>query len=99
MRIRESVYLIPDVAVFQGAKPELVPSTPPLIAIEVLSPDDKLAEVRRKLDEYRAWGVPNVWLVDPHSKRLYTCHAGLVEVPTLRIPELGVEVTPADIFE
>ena len=99
MRIREGVYLIPDVAVFQGAKPELVPSTPPLIAIEVLSPDDKLAEVRGKLEEYRAWGVVHVWLVDPHSKRLYTCGAGLTEVATLKIPELGVEVTPADIFE
>jgi Uma2 family endonuclease len=99
MRIREGVYLIPDVAVFHGAKPELVPSAPPLIAIEVLSPDDKLAEVRRKLDEYRAWGVAHVWLVDPHSKRMYTCDAALVEVATLRVPELGIEVTPADIFE
>lgn len=99
VRIRENVFLIPDVAVFQGAKPELVPETPPLIAIEVLSPDDKLAKVREKLEEYRAWGVPHVWLVDPHSKRLYTCDAGLIEVPTLKIPELGVEVTPADIFE
>jgi Uma2 family endonuclease len=99
VRIREDVFLIPDVAVFQGAKPELVPETPPLIAIEVLSPDDKLAKVREKLEEYRAWGVPHVWLVDPHSKRLYTCDAGLIEVPTLRIPELSIEVTPADIFE
>ena len=65
----------------------------------MLSPDDKLAEVRKKLDEYRAWGVPHVWLVDPHSKRLYTCEAGLTEVATLKIPELGIEVTPADIFE
>jgi Uma2 family endonuclease len=99
MRIREGVYLIPDVAVFHGVKPELVPSTPPLIAIEVLSPDDKLDEVRGKLDEYRTWGVAHAWLVDPHSKRLYTCGAGLTEVATLRIPELGIEVTPADIFE
>ena len=99
VRIREGVFLIPDVAVFQGAKPELVPETPPLVAIEVLSPDDKLAKVRENLEEYRAWGVPHVWLVDPHSKRLYTCDPGLTEVTTLRIPTLGVELTPADIFE
>jgi Uma2 family endonuclease len=99
MRIREGVYLIPDVAVFHGAKPELVPSTPPLIAIEVLSPDDKLADVRRKLEEYRTWGVSHVWLVDPHSKRMYAYEAELHEVSTLTIPALGIEVKPTDIFE
>ena len=58
-----------------------------------------MADVRNKLGEYRSWGVPHVWLVDPHSKRMYTCNAGLLEVATLRIPELGVELKPADIFE
>ena len=99
VEIREDVFLIPDVAVFHGAKPELVPKTPPIVAIEVLSPDDKLAKVREKLEEFRAWGVTHVWLVDPHSKRMYTCDAGLAEVATLKIPELEIEVTPADIFE
>jgi len=99
VEIREDVFLIPDVAVFQGVKPELVPKTPPIVVIEVLSPDDKLAKVREKLEEFRAWGVTHVWLVDPHSKRMYTCDAGLVEVATLRIPELSVELKPADIFE
>ena len=99
MRLRDGVYLIPDVAVFQGAKPELIPDTPPLIAIEVLSPDDKLAKVREKLEEYRAWGVSHVWLVDPHSKRMYTCDARLLEVSSLQISELGIQLTPTDIFE
>jgi len=58
-----------------------------------------MADVRNKLAEYRAWGVTHVWLVDPYSKRMYTCNAELVEVSTLRITELGVELKPADIFE
>jgi Uma2 family endonuclease len=37
-----------------------VPDTPPLIVVEILSPDDRLTEVREKLEEYRAWGVPHV---------------------------------------
>jgi Uma2 family endonuclease len=74
-------FLIPDVAVFYPHEPGLVPDTPPLIAIEILSPDDRLTKVREKLEEYRAWGVPHVWLVDPHSRRLYSCDEGLREVP------------------
>jgi hypothetical protein len=30
---------------------------------------------------------------------MYTCDAELVEVSTLRIPELDVELIPADLFE
>jgi Uma2 family endonuclease len=99
MRIRPGRFLIPDVAVFHPNEPGLVPDTPPLVAIEILSPDDRLTEVREKLEEYKAWGVPHIWLVDPHSRRLYSCEAGLREVPSFRIGELNVEVTANQVFE
>ena len=112
MKMREGLYLIPDVSVFRPSPPpSSVPDQPPFIAVEILSPDDRLSAVREKLEEYRSlnahnaslcampWGVPHVWLVDPHLRRMYTCEAGLTEVPTLRIPELDVEVTPGEIFE
>lgn len=91
---------IPDICVFRSPqRSDGIPSTPPFITIEILSPDDRMSEVLSKLEEYRAWGVPHVWLVDPHAKRMYTCDAGLSEVPTLRIPDLNLEVKPTDIFE
>lgn len=100
VKLRSGVYLIPDISVYHPNSPEpLVPDTPPFIAIEILSPDDRMSEVLAKLEEYRRWGVPHVWLVDPHAKRMYTCEGALAEVPTLRVPELGLEVRPADIFE
>ena len=91
--------LIPDVAVFHPLEPENVPDTPPLIAIEILSRDDRMSEVREKLDEYRAWGVPYVWLVDPRLKRFYACDDRLTEVPSLTVPELGIELMAEDVFE
>jgi Uma2 family endonuclease len=99
MMLRAGRYRIPDVAVFHPREPGLVPDTPPLIAVEILSPDDRLTEVREKLEEYRAWGVPHVWLVDPHSRRLYSCDAGLRVVPSFMVGELDVEVTPDQVFE
>jgi Uma2 family endonuclease len=91
-------YVIPDVAVFHPIEPSAVPETPPLVAIDVLSPDDRVSEVREKLEEYRAWGVPHVWLIDPRPRRFYMCDAGLIEQSTLQIPELGIELTDKDIF-
>jgi Uma2 family endonuclease len=100
LKLRSGLYLIPDVSVFHPAKPSApVPDTPPFIAIEILSKEDRLSKVREKLEEYRAWGVAHVWLVDPYSKRLYTCEDGLKEVAALSVPELGIEVHPPDLFE
>jgi len=98
MMLRAGRFLIPDAAVFHLHEPGLVPDTPPLIAIDILSPDDRLTEVREKLEEYRAWGVAHVWLVDPHSRRLYSCDEGLREVPSFTVGELALDVTAEQIF-
>jgi Uma2 family endonuclease len=98
--ICREIYLVPDVAVFYPDEPVVpFPDSPPFLVAEVLSPEECFGRVRDKLEEYRNWGVKHVWLVDPHSKRMYTCDPLLTEVSTLRIPELGLEVTPADVFE
>ena len=99
VNVRSRRYVIPDLAVFRPEEPSRVPETPPLVAIEILSLDDRLAEVRDRLEEYKAWGVAHVWLVDPHSRRMYIYEAGLLEAQSLRLSELGVEVTSADIFD
>lgn len=99
MKLREGLYLIPDVAVFWPTEPASLPDSPPLVAIEVLSPDDRLTAVREKLQEYSAWGVPHVWLVDPHSRRLYICDTGLTEVALFTIPELSLSLGPPEIFD
>jgi Uma2 family endonuclease len=41
---------------------------PPVIAVEVLSPEDRVNNVALKVDEYLAFGVKQVWVVDPESK-------------------------------
>jgi Uma2 family endonuclease len=99
MRLRSDLVLIADVAVFYPTEPSRTPDTPPLLVAEVLSLDDRLTAVREKLEEYKAWGVPHVWLVDPHAKRLYMCDDGLMEVVALHIPELRIELSPGKIFD
>lgn len=99
MKLGPNRFLIPDVAVFYPAEPERVPETPPLIVVEVLSLDDKLAAVRDKLEQYRDWGVPNIWLADPHSKRFYRYEKGLIETASLEVPELEIAVRHEDVFD
>ena len=98
MKVRTGLYLIPDVAVFYPQEPEQVPETPPLVVIEVLSPDDRMTAVLEKLEEYRGWGVRHVWLVDPHARRMYAWDAGLREVERLATAEVGVEIGRREIL-
>ena len=98
LRVGEKRYRVADLAVFQGEPVEDVPSSPPVVAIEILSPDDRFANVLAKLKEYHAWGVAHVWFVDPIQAKLYTYSAGLSEVPAFQLPEYGVEIAASQIF-
>jgi len=68
----------PDVAVILASR---LPSPPPAgfffgppdLAVEVLSPDDRPAEVAAKVADYLRAGTTAVWVVDPES-RTVTVH-------------------------
>ncbi|MSR56731.1 MAG: Uma2 family endonuclease [Planctomycetaceae bacterium] len=45
-------------------------SVPPELAVEVLSPSNRWAEMMKKIDEYLATGVLEVWIVDPEDESI-----------------------------
>jgi Uma2 family endonuclease len=100
LRLEPRVFRIPDISVFGGQVPqENVPSTPPLIAIEILSRDERYHVFMEKLEEYRLWGVPNIWVVDPLAKRLSLYdELGLHNVSSLALADYPFELTPAALF-
>ena len=64
-RIREDKYMLPDVCVFRAPSPnEQIFTSPPLIWIEILSPDDRPIRVSRKVRQLLEFGVPNIWVID-----------------------------------
>jgi Uma2 family endonuclease len=68
-------YRVPDLCVTVGKPGEEVLTKPPLICIEILSPDESIIELRIKIDEYLAFGVQYVWIIDPVARigEIYTC--------------------------
>ena len=73
-KVAPEVYRIPDISVLTLAPEGPVPDQPHLVAIEILSQDDRHSDLMQKLEEYRVWGVPNIWVIDPQTQRfsLYT---------------------------
>jgi len=99
VRLAEGHYRVLDVAVFQGDKPAGIPSTPPLVDVEILSPDDRLSAIVERFSQLREWGVKHLWLVDPVQRALSVFgNHSLREVEVFEIHELSITVTPADIF-
>lgn len=99
VKLRPGRHVVPDVVVFWPAEPEgSVPDRLPLIAIEILSEDERMSKVRDKLEEYVQVGVAHIWLVDPRRKLFYVFKSGLTEVKAYTVDELGLTVTPSEIF-
>ena len=98
-KLTEGQFRVADVAVFEGKAPVAeVPSTPPLIVIEIVSRDDRYTEIVQKLDEYRRWGVQHVWLVDPYLGKIYSYgSSGLKEVSEFFLSQFDLRLALDDI--
>jgi Uma2 family endonuclease len=102
IRIAPRKYRIPDVCVYKEPAPrEGIFDTPPFIAIEILSPDDTMSRVRKKIDEYLACGVAYVWLIDPYRRRADVYTGSQIYAPAdliLRTEDPTIEVPLAELF-
>jgi Uma2 family endonuclease len=74
---------------------------PPLIAIEVLSPEDTMTAMRAKAAEYRQFGVENIWIVDPEARIAFRYTDGSLEEVNsgeLVVPGTPIRVVLSEMF-
>jgi Uma2 family endonuclease len=93
---------VPDVCLLHRDSPvEQIVTTPPLLCVEVLSPDDRMSEMQERIDDYLAMGVALVWLIDPRKRRawLHTPEGASEARDALRVPGTPVEVSLSWLFE
>ena len=103
MRIAQRKFRIPDICALRTeAAAEDILSLPPLIAIEILSPEDTIRRVTKKAAEYIEFGIEHAWIIDLQARVAYRRTTTTLE----RVPsgELAVSGTPiviriAELFE
>ena len=72
VQIGPTRFRVPDIAIMLGGRPtEPIFTTPPLICIEVLSPEDRFSRLQQRIDDYIRFGVREAWVVDPKTKRAW----------------------------
>ncbi len=61
------VYVAANLVLQQPDDTTLIDGVPTLV-IEILSPSDLFEEIKDKIDLYQKFGVPLVWVIDPHDR-------------------------------
>jgi Uma2 family endonuclease len=101
VQIEPRRFRVADLAVYRDPFPQgRYATTPAFVAIEIVSPDDRHSRLTLRLEDYRRWGVPHVWVVDPQLKRVYEyTEAGLLQLPALRLPEFDFEISAQELLK
>jgi Uma2 family endonuclease len=93
--------LIPDVALLpRGTQPRVI-EQPPILAVEILSPEDRYSDLTFKIRKYLDWGVKAVWVIDPDTPvgqvwtAPYVCHSSNV----LKVEGTAIYLDLTALFE
>ena len=69
IRISPTRYRVADLAVWRDDNiGNSIPTVTPFLAIEILSPEDRITRMQPKIAEYLSIGVEWIWLIDPIEK-------------------------------
>lgn len=102
VQVKADRFRVPDLTVLRAGSPrERILTRPPLIAIEIQSPEDTLRRTAAKAAEYLAFGIEHVWVIDPDARVAYRGTANgleLVRSGELAIPETPIRIVLADLF-
>ncbi|MCU1313653.1 MAG: hypothetical protein JWM54_1410 [Acidobacteriaceae bacterium] len=78
VQVSPTRFRVPDITVLRADAPdEQIITHPPLIVIEILSPSDTLLAMRERIDDYLAFAIPHIWIVDPTDRMGYVCRSGV----------------------
>jgi Uma2 family endonuclease len=102
LQISSSRYRIPDICVIRitDGKDRIINFTP-LLCIEVISSEDRMSELRKRVEDYASIGVKRTWVIDPWKRIGYHASVdGFIEPEDgiLRVEGTQIQVSLAEVF-
>jgi len=99
LQVSQTRVRIPDVTLLTpGAQPDVIVD-PPLLIVEIPSPDDSYSDTQERAQDYRAMGVETVWIIDPKTRSGRMCSgADWVESSRLEVKGTPLYVNLPDVF-
>ncbi len=99
IQISPTRFRVPDVTILDRAQPvEQIITHPPVAVFEVLSPEDTVRRLMRKLNDYHRMGIPEIWVVDPETRVFSRFEDGqLIRRKDFAIPGRGISFAVSQI--
>jgi Uma2 family endonuclease len=93
VQVKPTRFLVPDVAILDASNPrERIATMPPAAVFEVLSPENTIRSMMRKLNDYQEMGIPQIWVIDPEDQVWQRFEDGrLADRDTFSLPELKID--------
>jgi len=102
VQVSPTRFRVPDVCVLRRNEPrESIIRRPPLICIEILSPEDTVTKLQARVNDYEAMGVENIWCIDPLARRAWVATAHRSEEPQsgfFEVPGTLIRIEIAEAF-
>jgi Uma2 family endonuclease len=100
MQVAPTRFRVADACIFSRDEViEQVPTRPPLVVIEIISPEDRVSRYEERIDDYRNMGVRNIWIIDPKTRRGFDCSTGSwIETQSFKIENSPIKVDLPDIL-
>jgi Uma2 family endonuclease len=99
LRVSPTRIRVPDIVVLRpGLQPDIL-SEPPLLVIEILSPDDTYSDLEDRCNDYRLMGVETVWIIDPKTRTgRMSCGANWQAAERLEVQGTPIQVHLETLF-
>ncbi len=101
-QVSSTRFRVPDLSILRaGAPREPIIRHPQLIAIEILSPEDRLSRMQEKVDDYLEFGVENIWVIDPETRKAWTADTTgfhIVQNDELTVAGTPIRVVLSELF-
>lgn len=77
MQVSATRFRVPDICVCSASSTDRrIVTTPPLLVVEVLSPEDRIDRYHQRIADYRQMGIQGIWVLDPETNRGWDCSSG-----------------------
>jgi Uma2 family endonuclease len=102
VQVSPARFRIPDVSILAGDySREPIVRVPPLVCIEILSPEDRMGRVRERVNDYLSLGVKHIWVLDPATREAFIADAAGFHTPVgevLSVPGTPIHLPLPQIF-
>lgn len=102
VQVAPTRFRVPDISVVLSWPEGRIIRTPPFLCIEILSPEDRASRTNIRIQDYLAFGVPYVWVIDPETRQgwIYTAEGMRpAKDGVLRTADPEIAVPLATLFE